>query len=33
MQLHKLRPIFQLRGGNARKSLHIYGMLRFVLQQ
>ena len=33
MQLHQLRPVFQLRGQDSRELLHICGMLRFVLQK
>ena len=33
MQLHQLCPIFQLRRGDLRESLHVNGVLCFVLQQ
>ena len=33
VKLHKLRTVFQLRGGDSREVLHIHGVLRFVLQQ
>lgn len=33
VQLHQLRPVFQLRGGDPGEPLHIHRVLRFVLQQ
>ena len=33
MEFHKLCPIFQFRGGDARESFHVCGVLCFVLQK